>query len=141
MIGEGPEYKHLREIAGPTIEFVGRQSDTSVNEYAARCRALLFTGEEDFGMAPLEVNATGRPVIAYRAGGALETVVEGVSGTFFNHAHVDSLANAIRRFEKERWNPLLIRAHASSFDRAIFETRIRDFVESVSATPVHRGAA
>jgi glycosyltransferase involved in cell wall biosynthesis len=141
VIGEGPEYKHLREIAGPTIEFLGRQPDEAVNDYAARCRALLFTGEEDFGMAPLEVNAAGRPVIAYRAGGALETVAEGVSGIFFNHPHVDSLANAIRRFEIEQWNPSLIRAHARSFDRSVFEARIRDFVESVSANPVQQGAA
>jgi glycosyltransferase involved in cell wall biosynthesis len=141
VVGEGPEYKHLREIAGPTIEFVGRQPDAAVNEYAARCQALLFTGEEDFGMAPLEVNAAGRPVIAYRAGGALETVAEGVSGMFFNLPHVDSLANAIVRFEKAQWNSSAIRAHACAFDRSVFDGRIRHFVENVSSIPVRQGAA
>jgi len=70
---------------GPKTEFLGRQPDSRVSHYASRCRALLFTGEEDFGMVPLEVNAAGRPVIAFRGGGAMETVIEGVTGIFLTN--------------------------------------------------------
>lgn len=141
IVGEGPERHHLQKLAGPTIEFVGRQSDAAVNEYAANCQALLFTGEEDFGMAPLEVNAAGRPVIAYKAGGALETVNEGLNGIFFEKPDVDALAEAILSFEKEQWNSSAIRAHAFTFDRNVFSQRIRAFVDSVCRQPVQQGAA
>ena len=70
--------------AGPTVKFLNRVSDAEVEHYAARCRALIFPGEEDFGMAPLEIAAAGRPTIAYRAGGAVETIVDGVTGVFFD---------------------------------------------------------
>ena len=73
IIGEGPDRKRLEKLAGPTVRFLGRQPDSVVARRAGRCRALLFPGEEDFGMSPLEVNAAGRPVIAYNAGGAIET--------------------------------------------------------------------
>lgn len=78
VIGGGPDLERLRGMAGPTVEFLGRQRDTAVTELVSRCRALLFPGEEGFGMAPLEVNAAGQPVIAFFGGGAMETVIEGV---------------------------------------------------------------
>ena len=83
-------------------------------------RACCFPGEEDFGMAPLEVNAAGRPVIAYRGGGAVETVVEGVTGVFFENATSHSLAEAIEKFEGLRWNQYTLRSHAEKFDRTSF---------------------
>ena len=82
VIGTGPDQQSLQMMAGPTIKFLGRASMRMWNYYVARCRALIFPGEEDFGMAPLEVAAAGRPTIAYRAGGALETIIEGRTGMF-----------------------------------------------------------
>src|SRR5579872_216550 len=83
VVGTGPQRKYLESIAGPSVKFLGRVRDSEVVRLASRCRALLFPGEEDFGMAPLEVAAAGRPTIAFRAGGATETIVEGSTGSFF----------------------------------------------------------
>jgi glycosyltransferase involved in cell wall biosynthesis len=135
VIGEGPELQRLRTIAGPTVEFLGRQPDAVVSEYARQCKALLFPGEEDFGIAPLEINAAGRPVIAFRAGGALETVIEDVTGVFFDQPTPASLAAAILRYEKQSWNGTAIRAHALCFDGSVFATRVRAFVDQVTAAP------
>jgi glycosyltransferase involved in cell wall biosynthesis len=95
IIGEGPDRKRLEQMADDRIEFLGRQPDQIVNYYLARCRALLFPGEEDFGMAPLEANAAGRPVIAYNSGGATETVVDGKTGVFFDRPHSAAVSAAI----------------------------------------------
>src|SRR5215471_15467468 len=103
IIGDGPDRARLEKLAGDRIEFLGRQPDQIVNYYLARCRALLFPGEEDFGMAPLEANAAGRPVIAYNAGGATETVVDGRTGVFFDHPNSLALSSAIERFESMGW--------------------------------------
>src|SRR5437870_12973912 len=99
VIGDGPDRARLEKLADDRIEFLGRQPDRIVNYYAARCRALLFPGEEDFGMAPLEANAAGRPAIAYRGGGAVGTVIDGKTGLFFDQPHCRSLSTAIERFE------------------------------------------
>lgn len=132
VIGDGPDRKRLESLAGPSILFLGRQPDTIVERYASRCRALLFPGEEDFGITPLEVNAAGRPVIAYRAGGATETVIEGATGLFFNHPTSDSLAAAIEDFEHHKWDQQTLRCHAESFDQRVFASRIRDFLSLVA---------
>ncbi|PYS72993.1 MAG: glycosyl transferase [Acidobacteria bacterium] len=132
IIGDGPDRVRLEKLAGPTVQFLGRQPDTQVNLYASRCRALLFPGEEDFGMVPLEVNAAGRPVIAYRAGGAVETVVEGVTGIFFDKPNSTALINAIEEFEIRLWNTRLMREHAEKFDRKVFSFRVLQFLGSVA---------
>lgn len=132
IIGDGPDRARLEKLAGPTIEFLGRQSDTQVNLYASRCQALLFPGEEDFGMVPLEVNAAGRPVIAYRAGGAVETVVDGETGLFFDEPNSDALTEAIEEFESRTWNSALMRKHAEKFDRKVFSFRVLQFLGSVA---------
>jgi glycosyltransferase involved in cell wall biosynthesis len=132
VIGDGVDKSRLERMAGPTVTFLGRMPDSVVQRYARQCRALIVTGEEDFGMAPLEINAAGRPVIAYRAGGALETVVEGVSGIFFDTQNVDSLADALQRFESFHWDPITIRKHAEKFDIKVFKDRILDFVAEVA---------
>lgn len=132
IVGDGPDRKRLQKFAGPLTRFLGRQPDAVAARYASRCRALLFPGEEDFGMSPLEVNAAGRPVIAYNAGGAIETVVEGVTGLFFNDPTSASLANAIEEFETCSWNRQLIRQHAEKFDRTVFTFRILQFLSSVA---------
>ena len=114
------------------FEFLGRQPDEIVNYYASRCRALLFPGEEDFGMAPLEANAAGRPVIAYRGGGAIETVEEGTTGIFFDQADSRALAQAIKKFENLRWDQRTLRRHAEKFDRSVFAFRVLQFLGSVA---------
>jgi glycosyltransferase involved in cell wall biosynthesis len=141
VIGEGPEEERLRKMAGPTVEFLGRQPDAVVSHYARHCKALLFPGEEDFGIAPLEINAAGRPVIAYRAGGALETVVEGVSGVFFDRPAAGSLACAILHCEKQSWNAAAIRARALRFHGSVFAARVRVFVDQVTAAHAVPGAS
>ncbi len=132
VIGDGPDRERLKALAGPTVTFLGRQPDAEVNRYASRCRALIFPGEEDFGMAPLEINAAGRPVIAYGAGGATETVIEDMNGVFFREQSTASLMDAMRRFENETWNPLAIRRHAQRFDIHVFQERLLDFLNQVS---------
>ncbi len=131
VIGDGPDRKRLEKMAGSSVQFLGRQSDSIVEHYASRCRALLFTGEEDFGIAPLEINAAGRPVIAYRAGGATETVIEGVTGLFFDEPTSNSIAATIEEFEQYSWNRQALRGHAESFDRATFASRFLEFLNSV----------
>jgi glycosyltransferase involved in cell wall biosynthesis len=123
VIGSGPELEKLRALAGPTVTMLGHVSDAEATRYAGECRALLFCGEEDFGMAPLELAAAGRPTIAYAAGGALETVVEGSTGVFFERQDVDSVMEAIRTFEATSWNPHTLRAHALRYDISQFRRK------------------
>ena len=139
IIGEGPDRRRLEALAGPTVTFLGRQPDAVVNDALANCAGLIFPGEEDFGLAPLEANASGRPVIAWRGGGATETVRDGVTGVFFDEATPESVAAAIERAEGIDWRPADLRAHAASYDRPVFISRIREFLSSVS--PAARSAA
>ncbi len=132
IIGDGPDRERLEKLADDRIEFLGRQPDGVVNSYAARCRALLFPGEEDFGMAPLEANAAGRPVIAYRGGGATETVIDGKTGVFFEQPNSLSLCMAIERFEAMAWSQILLRRHAQKFDTNVFAFRVLQFLGSVA---------
>jgi len=129
VIGEGNCLRQLTELAGPTVQFVGRLPDSDVEHLVARCKALIFPGEEDFGIAPLEVAAAGRPCIAYRAGGALETIVDGVTGVFFERQTAEDLAHCIERFETWDWSPLALQSHAAAFRREVFQGRMRRFLE------------
>ena len=131
IIGDGQESDRLRKIAGKTIEFLGWQPDEAVRQYLSGCRALLFCGVEDFGIVPLEAMASGRPVIAFGAGGVLETVVEGKTGVFFRQQTVDSLKEALVKFEKEahKFNSSIIRQHAVKFDKVVFMEKIKDFLK------------
>jgi len=133
VIGEGPDRARLMAAAGPTVRFLGRLSDGEVEHYAARCRALLFPGEEDFGMAPLEIAAAGRPTIAYRAGGALETILDGTTGVFFDRQEPGDLAAAIERFEHMDWSRAALRRHAESFSIDNFQARMHAFLAHVGA--------
>ena len=131
VIGGGPEIDNLRALGGPTVTMLGHVSDAEATRYATECRALLFTGEEDFGMAPLELAAAGRPTIAYRAGGALETIVEGTTGIFFDQQEVSAVADAILSFEKMSWNPQALRAHAMRFDVSQFRRKFYGLLDSL----------
>jgi glycosyltransferase involved in cell wall biosynthesis len=106
----------------------------------SHCRALLFPGEEDFGMTPLEAAAAGRPTIAYGAGGALETIVEGESGIFFREQTTESLVDAILRFEARHWDSKKLRIHAEKFDVPTFQRRFLSFLNHIGITELSRTA-
>jgi len=125
IAGSGRDVARLRALAGPTVRFLGRIPDDALGNLLARCRAFVFPGVEDFGIAPVEAMASGRPVIAYAGGGALESVVEGVTGTFFAEQTPVSLADAVRRFEASAFDPDAIRAHARQFDVSVFRAGMR----------------
>ncbi|MNS27181.1 GDP-mannose-dependent alpha-(1-6)-phosphatidylinositol monomannoside mannosyltransferase [compost metagenome] len=124
IVGDGPLLNELKAIAKPNVEFLGNLSDAEVRAEYSRCKAFLFPGFEDFGLTPLEAMASGKPVIAYGRGGALETVVDGVTGVFFAEQTVDSLVGGMTRFESLTFSPEAIRRHAGSYDEAIFADRI-----------------
>ena len=130
IVGIGPDLPALKRIAGPTIQFLGRLSDQEVAQELARCKALIFPGEEDFGLTPVECMASGRPVVAYGAGGALETVVEGETGLFFREQTVDSLVKALKAMEALSFSTEVLRNHALSFDIGVFEARLRCLIEA-----------
>ena len=140
VIGDGPDRKRLEQLAGPTVALLGRQPDGVVEGMVSRCRGLLFPGEEDFGMVPLEVNAAGRPVIAYRGGGAIETVIEGETGIFFDQPTGESLAEAILEFERYSWKQTTLRKHAEKFSKEVFGERMLDFLGSVVPNAVPKKA-
>ncbi|WP_052888190.1 glycosyltransferase [Thermogemmatispora carboxidivorans] len=130
IIGKGRDLPRLQRLAGPTIRFAGQLSDAEVLDYFAHCRALLFPGEEDFGITPLEAQASGRPVIAYGAGGALASVIEGVTGVFFREQTVESLAAVLATFDERAFDPYTIREHALEFDKPRFQRRMLQFIEA-----------
>jgi glycosyltransferase involved in cell wall biosynthesis len=140
IIGDGPDRARLETMADANITFLGRVADDVVSDYASRCRALIFPGEEDFGMTPLEVNAAGRPVIAYFGGGAMETIREGLNGVFFEKPSEGSLRGALHRFDGMTWDPQAIRRHAESYDVKVFQARIRDFIDKATSIPHKKGA-
>jgi len=130
IIGEGPELPRLKKLAKSSkIEFFGRLSDSETTQQFLGCKAVLFPQEEDFGIVPLEAMASGKPVIAYHIGGALETVVDGQTGIFFNVQTSASLAEAIRRFETMSFSSEVCREHARQFDQAVFKRQIKAFAE------------
>jgi glycosyltransferase involved in cell wall biosynthesis len=140
VIGAGTALESLKAQAGPTIQFLGRASDEEVEYYVARCRALIFPGEEDFGMAPVEVAAAGRPTIAFRGGGAMETVVENVTGIFFDEQTPEALVDAIERFERQEWSSSVIRRHAEGFSTEVFRERFTNFLRRIGA-PIDEAVA
>ena len=129
VVGEGRDNKSLQAIAGPNIHFVGRAFGKELRAYYSSCRAFILPGEEDFGMTSLEAQASGRPVIAYAAGGALESVVEGKTGIFFYEQTPEALIAAIKTFERLEFDPLEIRKHAKKFDVEVFKRKIKNFLE------------
>ena len=130
IIGSGPELARLRRRAGPTVRFLGWQPDEAVRQAVARCRAFLFPGEEEFGIAPLEATAAGRPVVAYGHGALPETVVDGVTGLFFREQTAAALMDALRRSEVTGWSPDKIRAQALRFSEEIFRQDMAAFVDA-----------
>lgn len=131
VFGEGRDRARLERLAGPTVRFVGRVSEGELRQLYLDCRALLFPGEEDFGIAPVEAMACGRPVIAYGAGGALETVVAGRTGLLFSPQEETALTEVLASFRDGDFDPVEIRRHAEQFDVSRFQENIRNFVQQV----------
>jgi len=133
VIGEGRDRARLESMAGPTVRFLGRVSDADRAWHMSRCRAFLFPGHEDFGIAPVEAQASGRPVIAYAGGGAMDTVVDGETGAFFHDLTAGALMEALDRFDERNYDPATIRRNAERFDTTVFKRRLRGLVSRVLA--------
>ncbi len=133
VIGSGPDEARLRALAGPTVTMMGRRPDDEVREHFSHCRAFLFPGEEDFGLTPLEAQASGRPVLAYGAGGALETIREHETGSFFREQSVDALVDALQAFDVDAFDPQAARANAARFDVTVFRSRMETLIAETYA--------
>ena len=127
--GKGRDLDRLKEMAGPTVEFLGYVPDEDLPDLMARCKAFLFPGLEDFGITPVQAQAAGRPVIAYGGGGALDTVIPGRTGEHFHELTVESLANVMRNFDADTYELVTIRQHALQFDTIVFNQQITSYVE------------
>jgi glycosyltransferase involved in cell wall biosynthesis len=130
IVGRGRQRSRLAALAGPNIEFLGPVSQDELRRLYSRCRALIWPEASDFGIAPVEVQASGRPVIAYAAGGALETVVGGKTGVFFHQQTPAALIAAVQSFETREFDPAVIRRHAEQYDIAVFLRRMSEFIAS-----------
>jgi glycosyltransferase involved in cell wall biosynthesis len=148
VVGDGPERRSLKRIAGPTVSFRSGLSDDELADLYAGCRALIQCGREDFGIAPLEANTAGRPVVAFGHGGALDTVIDGRTGVLFSEPTDAALHDALDRLDSTAWDPNVLRAHARSFGEDQFVQRMHQVIrgaigeEVVSPQPlstsVHR---
>jgi glycosyltransferase involved in cell wall biosynthesis len=128
IAGTGRDRERLEAMAGPAVTFLGYVPDEELPELMAQCRAFMFPGEEDFGIAPIQAMAAGRPVIAYVAGGARETVVPG-TGRLFAEQSVAAIIEAVESFDPDSVSPAFIRRHAEKFDAGRFKQQITEFIE------------
>ena len=128
VVGDGPEHNHLVDMAGPTITFKTNVSDTDLVRYVAGAEAFIFPNEEDFGIVAVEAQAAGTPVIAYRAGGALDTVKEGVTGEFFDNQSIESLSKVLTSFNYKLYNRQAIIDQANRFSADLFRANIENIV-------------
>lgn len=129
IIGTGQQEKYLKSIAHENIEFLGLASDEEVVKKMQACKALVFPTKEDLGIVPLEAQAAGKPVIAYRAAGALETVVEGKTGVFFDQQSEQAIIKVLENFDEKKFSPAVCREQAEKFSKEEFKRKFRFFVE------------
>ncbi len=134
VVGTGPCLGELREVAGPTVTFHGKVDDHALRELFEQCRALCVAATEDFGIAPVEANAAGKPVVAYAEGGVLETQEDGLSAAFFDDLTEEALLAAIDRADELDTSPADLAAVAGGFSAAVFRERIRTLVTEAAAT-------
>ena len=135
IVGSGPERERLMRLAAERhaeVEFLGAISDDEVRQLYRQAGAVLLAGEEDFGIAPVEAQACGRPVIALARGGALETVVDGVTGVLVGESSPEAFAAGIARLRQISFDPAVIRRHAEKFDRAVFARSMQTAIESLA---------
>ena len=132
IIGDGPQKKYLKEIASENIDILGFKDDKTVKEYMENCRALIFPGEEDFGIVPVEAMACGKPVLAYGKGGALESMIPGKTGELFYEDTLESMEDGLARlmYNEKFYKPFTIRKHAKNFSREIFEKKIKKAIKA-----------
>lgn len=131
ITGEGRDRAALESLAAPNVEFTGRLPWADVVKLMTNCKALVFPGYEDFGITPLEAQAAGRPVIAFGAGGALDTVIDGETGVYFHLQNEEALIEAVHRLEAITFDPKYIRKHAENFGIHRFQRQLRDWMGSV----------
>lgn len=124
VVGDGPSLADLRRLAGPNVSFVGKVGDDELLQLYARARALIHCGQEDFGLVPLEANAAGIPAVVFRNGGALETVIDGVTGILFPEQQGGILNQALDQVESTSWDADALRRHAARFDERSFELNL-----------------
>lgn len=131
VVGDGPDHNRLRKMAGHDITFLGKVSDKVVEHEFASAQAFIFPGVDDFGITPVEAMASGTPIIAYRAGGALDYVLPGRSGEFFDKPTVDSLAQVLKNFKSERYSPAAIAVFAQRFSAEVFREKFTKFIRTI----------
>ncbi|HVZ11476.1 MAG TPA: glycosyltransferase, partial [Patescibacteria group bacterium] len=129
IIGTGGEFANLKKMAGPTVEFLKYVNDADLKLYYENCKALIFPGVEDFGLTMVEAQAFGKPVIAYRAGGALDILLEGKTGVFFDQQNYRSLSEVLKKFRPSRYNGLDCKRNARRFSYEQFKKQIVKMVE------------
>ena len=135
VVGDGPERERLQAMAGPSVRFMGRVDRATLVDLFQRCHAYLVPGVEDFGIAPVEAMAAGKPVIAFGEGGAAETVIDGSTGLLFHEQEVSALSDAIIRLDATTFARQVIRARAEEFDTAVFRMRWRQLFERLGVDP------
>jgi glycosyltransferase involved in cell wall biosynthesis len=141
IVGDGEDRKRLEKMAERNIHFVGFQNEDNLMSFYQNCKAFIFPAEEDFGISAVEAMSFGKPVLAFKKGGALETVVEGVTGEFFESPVAEILADGIRRLEKNRgkYDAEEIKKHAQKFSRENFERNMKDFIDKALDENCHTG--
>lgn len=135
VVGDGPERRRLESMAGPAVRFLGHVSRDELRDLVARCHAYVLPGMEDFGIAPVEAMAAGKPVVAFRGGGATETVVDGVTGVFFDRPDARSLAEAVERLDALRFHGPTLRENARRFDVEVFRGKWRELLRREGVDP------
>jgi glycosyltransferase involved in cell wall biosynthesis len=141
IVGDGRDRPELERIAGPTVHFLGKVSDSELNELYARCKAAIFMSEDDFGIAQVEAQAAGRPVVAYAAGGAWDTVIPDRTGILVEEQSTAALISALRRFEQLRFDSGVLVEHAAGFSTQRFQRELLDFVSRAFAERAMKAGA